>query len=50
MLPLRSDSVGTAKISDTRPKIVRQKLNVSSVQKATHTKDAQTEKKATKVC
>ena len=31
-------------------KTVRQKLNVLSVEKATHTKDAQTEKKATKMC
>ena len=38
------------KISDTWTKIVRQKLNVSSVEKAIHTKDAQTEKKATKMC
>ena len=30
-------------------KTVRQKLNVLSVEKATHTKDAQTEKKATKM-
>ena len=36
--------------SDIRPKTVRQKLNVLSVVKATHTKDAQTEKKATKMC
>ena len=28
----------------------RQKLNVPSVEKATHTKNAQTEKKATKMC
>ena len=40
----------SAKIWDAWPKIVRQKLNVSSVEKATHTKDAQTEKKATKMC
>ena len=46
MLPFRSGSVITAKISDTQPKIVKQKLNVSSVEKATHTKDAQTEKKS----
>ena len=44
MLPFRSGSVITAKISDTRQKIVRQKINVSSVETATHTKDAQTEK------
>ena len=44
MPPFRSSSVITAKISDIRPKLVRQKLNVSSVEKATHTKDAQTEK------
>ena len=48
MLPFRSGSVITAKISDTRPKIVRQKLNVSSVEKVAHTKDAQTEKKQPK--
>ena len=48
MLPFRSGSVLTAKISDTRPKIMRQNLNVSSVEKATHTKDAQTEKKQPK--
>ena len=48
MVPFRSGNVIIAKISDTRPKIVRQKLNVSSVEKATHTKDAQIEKKATK--
>ena len=41
VLQSRSGSVITAKISDTRPKSVRQKLNVSSVEKATHTKDAQ---------
>ena len=45
MLPFQSSSVITAKISDIRPKTVRQKLNVLSVEKATHTKDAQTEKK-----
>ena len=50
MLPFRSSSVITAKISDIRPKAVRQKLNVLFVEKATHTKDAQTEKKATKMC
>ena len=33
VLPFRSGSVITAKISDNRPKIVRQKLNVSSVEK-----------------
>ena len=49
MLPFRSGSVITAKISDTRPKIVRQKLNVSSVEKATHTKDAQTEIKSNQI-
>ena len=38
-LQFPSGSVTTAKISDTRPKIVRLKLNVSSVEKATHTKD-----------
>ena len=46
MLPFRSGSVITAKISDTQPKIARQKLNVSSVEKATHTKDVQTEKES----
>ena len=50
MLPFRSGSVLTAKISDTQPKIVGQNFNVSSVEKATHTKDAQMEKKGTKVC
>ena len=45
MLPFRSSSVITTKISDIRPKTVGQKLNVLSVEKATHTKDAQTEKK-----
>ena len=50
VLPFRSSSVITAKISETRPKIVRQELNVPSVEKATHTKDAQIEKKATKGC
>ena len=48
VLPFRSGSVITAKISDTRPKIVRQKLSVSSVEKAIHSKDAQTEKKQPK--
>ena len=48
VLPFQSGRVITVKISDTRPKIVRQKLNVSSVKKATHTKDAQTEKKQPK--
>ena len=33
-----------------KPITVRQKLNVLSVEKATHTKDASTEKKATKMC
>ena len=33
-------------VSDTRPKIVRPKLNVSSVEKATHIKDAQIELKS----
>ena len=37
-----------AKISDTQPKIVRLKLNVSSVEKATHTKDARIEEKTAK--
>ena len=44
MLPFRSSSVITAKISDIRPKTVRLKLSVLSVEKATLTKDAQTEK------
>ena len=44
MLPFRSSSVITVKIWDIRPKTVRQKLNVLSVEKATLTKDAQTEK------
>ena len=44
MLPFQSSSVITVKISDIQPKTVRQKLNVSSVEKATLTKDAQTEK------
>ena len=44
MLPFRSSSVITVKISDIRPKTVRQKLSVLSVEKATLTKDAQTEK------
>ena len=44
MLPFRSSSVIIANISDIRPKPVRQKLSVSSVEKATLTKDAQTEK------
>ena len=47
--PIRSGIVITTKISDTRPKIVRQKLNVSIVEKATHTKDAKQRKKATKM-
>ena len=46
VLPFRSSSVITAKISDIRPKTVGQKLNVLSVEKATHTKDAQTERKS----
>ena len=50
MLPFRPSSVITAKTLDIRPKTVGQKLNVLSVEKATHTKDAQTEKKATKMC
>ena len=44
VLPFRSSSVITAKISDIRPKTVRLKLSVLSVEKATLTKDAQTEK------
>ena len=43
MLPFRSSSVITANISDIRPKTVKQKLSVSSVE-ATLTKDARTEK------
>ena len=46
MLPFRSSSVITAKISDIGPKTVRQKLNVLFVEKAAHTKNAQTEKKS----
>ena len=46
VLPFRSSSVLTAKISNIQPKTVRQKLNVLSVKKATHTKDAQIEKKS----
>ena len=42
----RSSSVITASISAIRPKIVRLKPSVSSVEKATHTKDAQIEKKS----
>ena len=37
-------------ISDIQPKTVGQKLKVLSVEKATLTKDAQTEKTATKMC
>ena len=44
MLPFRSSSVITVKTSDIQPKTVRQKLIVLSVEKATLTKDAQTEK------
>ena len=44
MLPFRFSSVKTAKISVIRPKNVRLKLSVLSVEKATHTKDARTEK------
>ena len=44
MLPFWSSSVITVKSSDIRPKTVRQKLSVLSVEKATLTKDAQTEK------
>ena len=50
VLQFRSGSVITAKISDSRPKIARLKFNMPSVEKATHTKDAQIEKKETKVC
>ena len=46
MPPFRSGSVITAKSSDIQPRVVRQKLNVSSVEKATHTKDAQKETKS----
>ena len=45
-LEFQSSSVITAKISDTQPKIVRLKLNVSSVENATHTKAAQIEKRS----
>ena len=45
MLTFQSSSDITANISDTRPKIVRQKPSVSSVEKATHIKDARVEKK-----
>ena len=45
MLPFRSSSVITDNISVIRPKIVRQKPSVSSVEKATHIKDARIEKK-----
>ena len=48
-LQFRSGSVTTAKISDTRPKLVRLKSDVSSVE-VTHTEGAQIEKKTTKVC
>ena len=44
MLPFRSSSVTAANISDIRPKTVRQKLSVSSVEKATLIKDARIEK------
>ena len=46
MLPFRSCSLIAAKISGTRSKIVGQKSNMSSVEKGTHTKDAQTEQKS----
>ena len=44
--PIRSDSVITAKISDTRPKIVRLKLMCHLWRRPL----TQIEKKATKVC
>ena len=44
MLPFRFSSVITAKISVIQQKNVRLKLSVLSVEKATHTKDARTEK------
>ena len=50
MLQFRSGSVKTAKISDTRPKIVKLKLNVSSVEKITHTKDVQIGEKKQPKC
>ena len=40
MLPFRSSSVIAAKMLDTRPKIVGQKLNVLSVEKAKQPKCA----------
>ena len=46
VLPFRSSSVITANISVIRPKIARQKPSVSSVEKATHIKDARIEKKS----
>ena len=46
MLPFRSSSVITTNISVIRPKISRQKPSVSSVEKATHIKDARIEKKS----
>ena len=46
MLPFRSSSVITANISVIRLRIVRQKPSVSSVEKATHIKDARIEKKS----
>ena len=46
-LQFRSGSVTTAKISDTRPKLVRLKSDVSSVE-VTHTEGAQMEKKQPK--
>ena len=48
MLPFRFSSVITASISVIRPKIVRLKPSVSSVEKATHIKDARIEKKSAK--
>ena len=44
VLPFRFSSVITAKISVIRPKNVRLKLSVLSVEKVTHSKDARTEK------
>ena len=50
VLQFRSSSVITAKTSDTRPKIVRLKLNLSSVENVIHTKDVQIKKKNQPKC
>ena len=42
--PIRSSSIITAKISDTWPKLVSPKLNVSSVEKVTYIKDGKEKK------